>query len=174
MSPDTAHIPPAAFPSSDSEQSHSMDPEKQVGNHTEAPEKASVFKSLGLLDRFLALWIILAMLIGILLGNFVPSTGPALQKGQFVGVSIPIGAFFLAAFWPAFLRGDWLISLAAVGLLVMMYPILCKVKYETLHLAFRTRTIWVQILFSVFVNWIMAPFLMVNVFFCRVKEDGRI
>jgi ACR3 family arsenite transporter len=53
--------------------------------------KVSVFKSLGLLDRFLAVWILLAMAIGIILGNFVPNTGPALQKGEFVGVSVPIG-----------------------------------------------------------------------------------
>jgi ACR3 family arsenite transporter len=53
--------------------------------------KVSVFKSLGLLDRFLAVWIFLAMIIGVILGNFVPNTGPALQKGQFVGVSVPIG-----------------------------------------------------------------------------------
>lgn len=53
--------------------------------------KASAFKGLGWLDRFLAAWIFLAMLIGILLGNFVPSTGPALQRGTFVGVSVPIG-----------------------------------------------------------------------------------
>lgn len=54
-------------------------------------KKDSAFKSLGLLDRFLALWIFLAMLIGILLGNFVDNVGPALQKGKFVGVSVPIG-----------------------------------------------------------------------------------
>ena len=54
-------------------------------------EKESIFKGLGWLDRFLALWIFLAMAVGILLGNFVPNTGPALQKGQFVGVSVPIG-----------------------------------------------------------------------------------
>lgn len=53
--------------------------------------KVSAWQNLGLLDRYLAVWIILAMAIGIILGNFVPSTGPALQKGQFVGVSIPIG-----------------------------------------------------------------------------------
>ena len=56
-------------------------------------EKESLFKSLGWLDQFLALWIFLAMAIGIILGNFVPNTGPALQKGQFVGVSVPIGMF---------------------------------------------------------------------------------
>lgn len=51
----------------------------------------SAFKQLGLLDRFLAVWIFLAMAVGIILGNFVPSTGPALQRGKFVGVSVPIG-----------------------------------------------------------------------------------
>jgi hypothetical protein len=49
-------------------------------------------KGLSLLDRFLVLWIILAMAIGIILGRLVPSTGRALQKGEFVSVSIPIGA----------------------------------------------------------------------------------
>lgn len=56
-----------------------------------ANDKLSVFKSLSFLDRFLAIWIFLAMLIGILLGNFADNVGPALQKGKFVGVSLPIG-----------------------------------------------------------------------------------
>ena len=50
----------------------------------------------------------------------------------------------------------------AIGLLVMMYPILCKVRYESLHYVFRERGIWIQIAFSIFVNWIIAPFLMVR------------
>ncbi|KAI9875636.1 MAG: hypothetical protein M1830_008191, partial [Pleopsidium flavum] len=100
--------------------------------------KVSAFKSLGLLDRFLALWILLDMAIGIILGNFVPNTGPALQRGQFVGVSL----------------------LIAIGLLIRMYPILCKVKYETLHHVFRKREVWIQILFSIVVNWLIAPLLM--------------
>lgn len=44
----------------------------------------------------------------------------------------------------------------------MMYPILCKVKYETLHHVFSTRELWIQVAFSIFVNWIIAPFLMVR------------
>jgi len=56
--------------------------------------KVSAFKGLNILDRFLAVWIFLAMATGIILGNFVPNTGPALQKGKFVGVSIPIGPPF--------------------------------------------------------------------------------
>lgn len=50
---------------------------------------------------------------------------------------------------------------AAIGLLIMMYPILCKIKFETLHLVFRKREIWIQIAFSVVMNWLIAPFFMV-------------
>lgn len=75
------------------------DPEKTQTDHTPPnascceprPASLSAFSSLGFLDRYLAVWIFLAMLIGILLGNFVDGVGPALQKGTFVGVSLPIG-----------------------------------------------------------------------------------
>ena len=68
-----------------------VDLESQSKRDADTKETVSAFKSLGWLDRFLAVWIFLAMAIGIILGNFVPSTGPALQKGKFVGVSVPIG-----------------------------------------------------------------------------------
>lgn len=125
-----------------SQESQPQDIEKQPARVTNqhSPKKVSAYKSLGLLDRFLFVWIILAMVVGILLGNFVENTGPALQKGKFVGVSVPI----------------------AIGLLVMMYPILCKVRYESLHEVFSHRHIWKQIAFSVVVNWIVAPFVMVS------------
>ncbi|KAG4279689.1 arsenical-resistance protein [Fusarium proliferatum] len=135
--------PPRAGPDNESTGQAGQDPEATAAtlSHDEQPKQhLSAFKGLGLLDRFLALWIFLAMAIGIILGNFVPETGPALQKGKFVGVSVPI----------------------AVGLLVMMYPILCKVRYESLHELFSHREMWKQICFSIFVNWIVAPFLMVN------------
>jgi hypothetical protein len=73
-----------------------QNPEAAAGNTSpdEQPtQQLSAFKGLGLLDRFLALWILLAMAISIILGNFVPETGPTLQKGKFVGVSVPIGMF---------------------------------------------------------------------------------
>lgn len=54
-------------------------------------QKVAPLRGLSFLDRFLVILIILAMVIGILLGNFVPSTAKALQRGTFVGVSIPIG-----------------------------------------------------------------------------------
>lgn len=50
----------------------------------------------------------------------------------------------------------------AIGLLVMMYPILCQVKYETLHNLVRDKNLWKQIGFSVVVNWLVAPFFMVR------------
>lgn len=98
----TPHVPhPSTLASkeqstSDITQPSPLDPDVELqahGNPENNPRlsKVSAFKSLGLLDRFLALWILLAMAIGIILGNFVPNTGPALQKGKFVGVSVPIG-----------------------------------------------------------------------------------
>lgn len=78
------------------------------------------------------------MAIGIILGNLVPSAGPSLQQGTVIDVSIPI----------------------AIGLLVMMYPILCKVRFETLHLLFKTKELWKQIGISFVLNWIVAPLFM--------------
>ncbi|KAL2833804.1 sodium bile acid symporter family-domain-containing protein [Aspergillus cavernicola] len=130
------------------------DMEKQAdANMSDSPqEKKSAFKNLGILDRFLVVWIFLAMAIGIILGNFVPSTGPALQRGKFVGVSVPI----------------------AVGLLVMMYPILCKVRYESLHHVFKTRQIWIQIAFSIVVNWIIAPFFMLALAWAFLPDEPEL
>ena len=79
-----------------------QDQEKQADQHAtsnendfdDAEKKVSAFKALGWLDRFLAVWIFLAMVIGILLGNFVPNTTEAIDKGKFVGVSVPIGKHF--------------------------------------------------------------------------------
>ncbi|KAM3520085.1 hypothetical protein NHJ13051_007080 [Beauveria bassiana] len=112
-------------------------------------KKVSAFKSLGLLDRYLAVWIFLSMVIGILLGNFVPHIGQSLQRGQFVDVSVPI----------------------AIGLLVMMYPILCKVRYETLHIILRQKELWKQIGFSVFINWIVAPFFMLALAWAFLPDE---
>ncbi|KAI4177437.1 MAG: hypothetical protein LQ343_000418 [Gyalolechia ehrenbergii] len=68
---------------------------REEDRSVESVPKASAFKNLDLLNRFLALWILLAMAIGVVLGNFVEETGSALQKGKFVGVSIPIDAWDL-------------------------------------------------------------------------------
>ncbi|KAL1582118.1 hypothetical protein WHR41_09151 [Cladosporium halotolerans] len=146
MSPKQEAIDPTAITDT---RSSTMDIEKQQSTPVSDKEPSSAFKALGWLDRLLALWILLAMVIGILLGNFVPNTGPALEKGKFVGVSIPI----------------------AIGLLVMMYPILCKVKYETLHQAFRSKQLWIQVGFSIIINWIVAPFLMLALAWAFLPDE---
>ncbi|KAM6485870.1 sodium bile acid symporter family-domain-containing protein [Trichoderma sp. SZMC 28011] len=122
------------------------------GNKAQQKRSFSAFASLGLLDRFLAVWIFLAMAVGIILGNFVPSMSPALEKGKFVGVSVPI----------------------AIGLLVMMYPILCKVQYESLHKLLNKKELWKQIGFSVFVNWIIAPFLMLALSWAFLPDKSHL
>jgi len=129
----------------------------QPTKDAQSSSKEPLLKALGWLDRLLALWIFLAMAIGIILGTFVPSTGPALQKGKFADVSVPIGKSADLHF-PSLTY----INALAVGLLVMMYPILCKVRYESLHKLLARRAMWRQILFSVILNWIVAPFLMVR------------
>lgn len=55
-----------------------------------APRK-SAYQSLGWLDKLLALWILLAIIVGILIGNYVDGAGEVLQKGKFVDVSVPVG-----------------------------------------------------------------------------------
>ena len=53
----------------------------------------------------------------------------------------------------------------------MMYPILCKIKYETLHHVFRTREIWIQIGFSLVMNWIIAPFFMMALAWAFLPDE---
>ncbi|KAI2629407.1 sodium bile acid symporter family-domain-containing protein [Xylaria nigripes] len=127
------------------------DPESQDASedHPPATRNNSAFRALSWLDRFLALWILLAIIIGILLGNFAPNTAATLDRGRFVGVSVPI----------------------AVGLLVMMYPILCKVRFESLTEVFSHRGIWKQIGFSIIMNWIVAPFLMLALAWATLPDQ---
>lgn len=56
----------------------------------------------------------------------------------------------------------------------MMYPILCKVRYESLHMLFAHRDLWKQISFSVLINWIIAPFLMVRSLQVKLTRIARL
>ncbi|CAN5240795.1 ACR3 family arsenite efflux transporter [soil metagenome] len=100
-----------------------------------APEDAAVIARLSTLDRFLPVWIIAAMVLGLLLGRGIPGLDDALAKVEIGSVSLPI----------------------AIGLLVMMYPVLAKVRYDELgHVTADKRLLGA----SIFLNWIIGPALM--------------
>lgn len=100
-----------------------------------APQTGPVAARLSFLDRFLAMWILLAMAAGLGLGRLVPGLGDALAKVTVTGVSLPI----------------------ALGLLVMMYPVLAKVRYDRLDTVTRDRRLLIP---SLVVNWIAGPAVM--------------
>jgi len=94
-----------------------------------------VAAQLSTLDRFLPVWIGLAMLVGLLLGRLVPGLGDVLSRIQVAGVSLPI----------------------ALGLLVMMYPVLAKVSYDRLDTVTGDKRLLVV---SLVLNWLIGPALM--------------
>ncbi|SCG66281.1 ACR3 family arsenite efflux transporter [Micromonospora halophytica] len=98
-------------------------------------ESSAVMARLSRLDQFLPIWIGLAMVAGLLLGRLIPGLNSALEAVKIGGISLPI----------------------ALGLLIMMYPVLAKVRYDRLDTVTGDR----RLLFSsLLLNWIVGPALM--------------
>ena len=103
---------------------------------------------LSTLDRYLAVWILAAMALGLGLGRLIPGLGAALDSLQVAGISLPI----------------------ALGLLVMMYPVLAKVRYNETGNVLRDKKLMVT---SLVINWVLAPafmFVLAWVFLADLPE----
>ncbi len=92
-------------------------------------------KEMSFLDRWLPAWIGLAMVAGLLLGRFIPGLNTALEAVKIGEVSLPI----------------------AIGLLVMMYPVLAKVRYDETHRVAGDKRLMIT---SLVLNWVVGPALM--------------
>ncbi|MEZ5211638.1 ACR3 family arsenite efflux transporter [Gordonia sp. PP30] len=99
------------------------------------PQTSTVSGRLSTLDRFLPVWIGAAMVAGVLLGRFVPGLDTGLEAIEVDGISVPI----------------------ALGLLIMMYPVLAKVRYDRLDTVTADRRLLAS---SLALNWIIGPALM--------------
>ena len=131
-----AHVPQEAVDALDKDTGGSRSQGKGlVATTVSVPNEADVLHRLSWLNRFLPVWIFGAMLLGLLLGRAIPGLNGWLDSVKIGTVSLPI----------------------AIGLLLMMYPVLAKVKYAKVGSVARDRR---TVGTSLLLNWVIGPALM--------------
>ncbi|KAJ6550280.1 sodium bile acid symporter family-domain-containing protein [Mycena capillaripes] len=123
-------------------------PEIQGPGPDPSPISTDVFKRLSIFDRLLTPAVLIAMIVGVLIGVYVPTVQTAFNTARFDGVSIPI----------------------VVGLIVMMWPVLTKVQYEKIPEIFKSSGLWKHILISLLFNWIVGPLVMVGLAWATLPD----
>lgn len=104
-------------------------------------------KRLAFLDRYLTLWIFLAMMVGVAIGNFIPQSAQVFQQFQSGSTNIPL----------------------AIGLILMMYPPLAKVKYEEIGKILKQPKI---LAVGIFQSWILGPALMFALAYLFMRDNS--
>ncbi|MFI8412169.1 ACR3 family arsenite efflux transporter [Paeniglutamicibacter gangotriensis] len=104
-------------------------------SHAPPADTRQLTAKLSTLDRYLAIWILAAMALGLALGRLIPGLGAALDSIQIAGISLPI----------------------AMGLLVMIYPVLAKVRYNETGKVLSDKKLMIT---SLVINWVLAPAFM--------------
>lgn len=105
-------------------------------------------KQLAFIERYLTLWIFLAMLLGIMLGKFLPAIPELINSHNLGTTNIPI----------------------AIGLILMMYPPLAKVNYSEMSLVFKDiKILWL----SLFLNWVVGPVLMFSLALIFLHDEPQ-
>lgn len=117
-------------------------------NVTAPANTGHITAKLSTLDRYLPAWILVAMILGLGLGGLIPGLDQALDSVKVAGVSLPI----------------------ALGLLVMMYPVLAKVRYNETHRVVGDKKLMIT---SMVISWLLAPafmFILAWVFLADLPE----
>ena len=110
--------------------------------------KTDIISNLSWLDRLLPVWILLAMGVGLICGYFIPGINRSFDVAQLAGTSLPI----------------------AIGLWLMMWPVLTKVRYENIWEMLHTPSLWAQLALSLVLNWIVGPALMTGLAWAALPD----
>ncbi|TIA93948.1 hypothetical protein E3P92_01982 [Wallemia ichthyophaga] len=123
------------------------------GNNEIQPKNpsSSPFKSLSILDKLLGLFVLIAMILGVIIGVYAEDgvREHLVESAQWKRVSVPI----------------------LVGLLFMIWPALAKVQWEKLADFYKDLKLWIHVAMSIFINWVISPLLMLALAWATLPDE---